>query len=225
MLLYAITSRRLLPGDDAGRRQRLVELARAWADGGVGTIQIREKDLALSDLQSLTASVVEAVRATGAATRVLVNGPAQVALDAGADGVHLPSIPATADPSGNPQLVGAAGNAVRAAYQVYERAGREAIVSAACHSPEEIRRAAGASLLLFSPVFEKVTEQGVTNGQGLTALRVAVEVAAPIPVIALGGVTEKNAAACVENGAAGIAAIRLFIGDAWRSLASGRSSS
>ncbi|HKR27889.1 MAG TPA: thiamine phosphate synthase, partial [Acidobacteriaceae bacterium] len=91
-------------------------------------------------------------------------------------------------------------------------------------SPEEIRRAAGASLLLFSPVFEKVTEQSVANGQGLAALRAAVEVAAPAPVIALGGVTEKNAAACVENGAAGIAAIRLFIGDAWRSLAAGRSS-
>lgn len=225
MLLYAITSRRLLPGDDAGRRRRLVELARAWADGGVDYIQIREKDLALGELQSLTASIVEAVRAAGKETRVLVNGPAQVALDAGADGVHLPSIPATADPTGNPQLVGAAGNAVFAAHQVYQRAGREAIVSAACHSPEEIRRAAGASLLLFSPVFEKVTEQGLTNGQGLAALRAAADVAAPAAVIALGGVTEKNAAACVENGAAGIAAIRLFIGDAWRSLASGRSAS
>lgn len=224
MLLYAISSRRLLPGEDAERRQRLVELAREWANGGVDYIQIREKDLPLAELQSLAAGVVEAVHATGAATRVLVNGPAQVALDAGADGVHLPTTPATAEPSGNPQLVGAAGNAVRAAHAVYERAGKEAIVSAACHSQDEIRRAAGASLLLFSPVFEKVTEQSVTNGQGLAALRAAVEVAAPAPVIALGGVTEKNAAACVESGAGGIAAIRLFIGGGWRTLAAGRSS-
>lgn len=225
MLLYAITSRKLLPGEDPERRQRLVELARAWASGGVDYIQIREKDLPLAELQSLAAKIVETVRATGAATHVLVNGPAQVALDAGADGVHLPSTPATTDPSGNPQLVGAAGNAVRAAHQVYERAGREAIVSAACHSPDEIRRAAGASLLLFSPVFEKVTGQGIANGQGLAALRAAVEMAAPAAVIALGGVTEKNAATCVENGAAGIAAIRLFIGEEWRTLATGRSAS
>lgn len=224
MLLYAITSRRALPGDDAEQRRRLVELALAWASGGVDYIQIREKDLPLPELQSLAAQVVEAVRSTASDTRVLVNGPAQIAIAAGADGVHLPSTPGL-EPAGNPQMVGTAGTAVRAADGAYERAGREAIVSAACHSPEEIRRASGASLLLFSPVFEKVTAQKVTSGQGLTALRAAVELAAPIPVVALGGVTEKNAAACIENGAAGIAAIRLFIGDAWRSLVSVQSSS
>ena len=224
MLLYAITSRRALPGDDAEQRRRLVTLALSWAGGGVDYIQIREKDLPLPELQSLTAQIVEAVRSTASDTRVLLNGPAQIALAAGADGVHLPSTPGL-EPAGKPTMVGTAGTAVRAADGAYERAGREAIVSAACHSPEEIRRASGASLLLFSPVFEKVTAQKVTNGQGLAALRSAVAIAAPIPVIALGGVTEKNAAACIENGAAGIAAIRLFIGDAWRSLVSVQSTS
>jgi thiamine-phosphate pyrophosphorylase len=217
MLLYAISSRKALPGDDVEQRRRLVELALGWASGGVDYIQIREKDLPLPELQSLAAQVVEAVRSTGSSTRVLLNGPAQVALAAGADGVHLPSTPGL-DPTGNPQMIGTAGTAVRAADGAYERAGREAVVSAACHSPEEIRRATGASLLLFSPVFEKVSDKHVTNGQGLAALRAAVELAAPTPIVALGGVTEKNAAACVQNGAAGIAAIRLFIGDGWRSL-------
>jgi thiamine-phosphate pyrophosphorylase len=73
-------------------------------------------------------------------------------------------------------------------------------------------------MLLFSPIFEKVTQQGNTRGQGLAALRAAVDLAKPTPVLALGGVTEKNAAACVQNGAAGIAAIRLFLSDEWRSL-------
>jgi thiamine-phosphate pyrophosphorylase len=211
MLLYAITSRRLLPGDEAARRDRLVQLAQLWAQGGVDFIQIREKDLPLAELQPLAARIVEAVHSTdGAAsssrerTRVLVNGPAQLALDAGADGVHLH---ANAGPA-----------AVRAAGQVYARAGREPVVSAACHSPEEIRQAAGATQLLFSPVFEKVTGQGMSRGQGLAALRAGVDQAQPVPVLALGGVTEKNAAACVQAGAAGIAAIRLFLGDEWRSL-------
>jgi thiamine-phosphate pyrophosphorylase len=109
--------------------------------------------------------------------------------------------------------------AVQAAEQVYARAGGEAVISAACHSPDEIRQAAGASLLLFSPVFEKVSGEKVTIGQGLVALRAAVDLARPIPVLALGGVTERNAAACVQAGAAGIAAIRLFLDDAWRGLA------
>jgi len=207
MLLYAITSRRLLPGDETARRDRLVDLARVWARGGVDTIQVREKDLPLGELQPLAARIVEAVHSAAAAvrTRVLVNGPAQVALDAGADGVHLHADAGVA--------------ALQAAQQAYARAGRELLVSAACHSADEIRRAAGASMLLFSPVFEKVTGQGMSRGQGIAALRAAVEQAQPTPVLALGGVTEKNAAACLQAGAVGIAAIRLFLGDAWRTLA------
>jgi len=167
MLLYAITNRKLLAGDEAERCNRLVELAAVWAQGGVDYLQVREKDMPLNELQPLAARVVEAVRA---------------------------------------------------AHQVYDRAGREAIVSVACHSPEEIREALGASMLLFSPIFEKVTEPRSLRGQGLGALRRAAELAAPIPVFALGGVTERNAAACVQAGAAGVAAIRLFLGGAWRGL-------
>ena len=203
MLLYAITNRKLLAGDDAAQRQRLVALAAEWARSGVDTIQIREKDLPLTELQTLATQIVDAVRVVGGKTCVLVNGPAQMALDAGADGVHLHA------------GIGAA--AVRAAHQVYERAGREAVVSAACHSEDEIRQSTGASVLLFSPVFEKVTEPA-RRGQGLTALRSAAELAKPTPVFALGGVTEKNAAACVQVGAAGVAAIRLFLGEGWKGL-------
>lgn len=204
MLLYAITSRGLLQGDEAARRDRLVELASKWARGGVDYIQVREKDLPLTELQPLAARIVEAVHREGGKARVLVNGPAQVALDAGADGVHLHS---TATPQ-----------ASQAAHLAYERAGREVVISAACHSGEEIRRAGGASLLLFSPVFEKVAGPRAGRGQGIAAIRDAADLAKPIPVLALGGVTEKNAAACVQAGAAGIAAIRLFLGAAWRGL-------
>lgn len=204
MLLYAITSRRLLPGDDAAQRDGLVELARGWARGGVHTIQVREKDLPLTELQLLARRIVEAVQAEQSRTRVLVNGPAQVALDAGADGVHLHA--------------GMGAHAIRAAQQAYARNGKEPMISAACHSPEEIRQASGASLLLFSPVFEKVTGEAHQRGQGLAALRDAVELAKPTPVLALGGVTEKNAAPCIQAGAVGVAAIRLFLGDAWRGL-------
>jgi thiamine-phosphate pyrophosphorylase len=204
MLLYAITNRRLLDGDENAKRDGLVALADQWASGGVDTIQLREKDLPLIELQFLAARVVQAVRATKGKTRVLVNGPAQLALDVGADGVHLH---ANAGPA-----------AVRAAQQVYARANLEPVISAACHTPEEIKQATGASMLLFSPIFEKVTEQGNTRGQGLAALRAAVDLANPTPVLALGGITEKNAAACIQNGAVGIAAIRLFLSESWRSL-------
>lgn len=225
MLLYAITNRKLLAPDEDVRRQRLVVLAAEWARGGVDTIQIREKDLPLTELQALATQIVNAVRAVAGAagkTRVLVNGPAQVALDAGADGIHLPAAAPLPHPmAGNDALSGTVATAIRAAHQVYARAGREAVVSAACHSADEIRQASTASLLLFSPVFEKITEPQRAKGQGLAALRAAADLAKPTPVFALGGVTEKNAAACVQAGAAGVAAIRLFLGDAWTDLKSG----
>jgi len=64
--------------------------------------------------------------------------------------------------------------------------------------------AAGATFAVFAPVFEK---KNVPTA-GLAALRQACE--AKIPVFALGGVTLANAHSCLEAGASGIAAIRLF---------------
>jgi len=206
MLLYAITSRRLLPGTEAEKRAGLVALARAWARGGVDYVQIREKDLPGPELLALAQQIVVAVREEGRETRVLVNGLAEIALAAGADGVHLP---------GSAPL--RTGDEAR---RVYRQAEREAIVSRACHSVDEVRAAGDASLIVFAPVFEKVDspEGDAVPGQGLGALSKACRTAGPVPVFALGGVTPQNAADCVAAGAAGVAGIRLFLGEDWRGL-------
>ena len=68
------------------------------------------------------------------------------------------------------------------------------------------------TLILYAPVFEKLTPEGKLPGQGLEALKAAVRAAAGnLPVFALGGVTNENAPACIAVGAAGIAGIRLFL--------------
>jgi len=84
---------------------------------------------------------------------------------------------------------------------------------------EDVRTARDVSLLLYAPVFEK-TDPGDTPlpGQGLAALSEACRAAGQVPVLAIGGVTHDNAAACIAAGAAGIAAIRLFLSEDWRSL-------
>lgn len=203
MLLYAITQRALLPGSETERRAALVALARHWAQRGVDYIQIREKDLSAPDLLALSRGIVSAVRASNAPTRVLLNGPAAIALAAGADGVHLPS--------------NAGANAAQQARSLYAREGKRITLSHACHTLEDVRAVRGENpddtLILYAPVFEKVTTEGRIPGCGLDALRRAVEAAAPIPVFALGGVTMENAATCIAAGAAGIAGIRLFLED------------
>jgi thiamine-phosphate pyrophosphorylase len=205
MLLYAITGRRLLAGSERERQAALPALARGWACGRVDYIQVREKDLTLPDLLALTRQIVAAVRRENTQTRILLNGPAEIALEAGADGVHLPgSSPAAA---------------LEAAHNLYRQAGIEPVISQACHSIAEIYSARDTSLILFAPVFEKKDPgEAPLPGQGLAALSAACRAAALVPVFALGGVTPENAAACIAVGAAGIAAIRLFLGDDWRGL-------
>jgi thiamine-phosphate pyrophosphorylase len=99
--------------------------------------------------------------------------------------------------------------------QAIGRCGRAAadrelpIVAVSCHSRAEVVRAesAGADFAVFAPMFEKKDAPG-TAPVGLGALHEACAV--KMPVLALGGITLRNARSCIEAGAAGIAAIRLF---------------
>ena len=97
---------------------------------------------------------------------------------------------------------------------MFARAGvREPVIGISAHSAAEVASAEahGADFAVFAPVFEKI---GAVNREGLEQLRRICHRAEmaqpPMPVLALGGVTQENARQCAEAGAAGIAAIRLF---------------
>ncbi len=128
------------------------------------------------------------------------------------------------------QLV-AAVTQIRKDWKSHHNSGDEPAISVSCHTVADIlaARAAGATLALFAPVFEKALPGSpAIAGQGLKSLAEACAAArqpAPqpeLPVLALGGVTLQNAAECTAAGAAGIAAIRLFLDSRdeqdWRSL-------
>lgn len=217
MLLCAITDRRLAGETLATQRVGLVALARTWAENGVALVQLREKDLPVPELLSLARAMRQAVRSVGAATRLVLNAPVDVALASGADGVHLPA-------GAFPQEM----EKVRAFYAVRPVSSDAPVrgpfwTSVSCHTQEEVQEARQQHVdcVLFAPVFEKRIDAGKTlPGQGLEALAAACRAAGPVPVLALGGVTAENAAMCVAAGAAGIAAIRLFHGApaAWNRL-------
>lgn len=208
MLLYYITDRTQFSGGEAARRAQLLDRIGAAARTGVDYIQLREKDLPARELEALARGAVERVRAAGQKTRLLVNARADVAIAAGADGVHLP-----ADEISPAE-----------ARRIFAAAGIDAaIIGISCHSVEEVRRAfaEGADLAVFGPVFEKDGASGV----GLKRLGEACA-ASPglpvLPVLALGGVTMENARECLRAGSAGVAGIRLFqTGDLERLTESG----
>jgi thiamine-phosphate pyrophosphorylase len=172
----------------------------------VDFIQLREKDLSAAALQSLTREVLASI--DGRRTKLLVNvssrESAAWALGAGADGVHLAGTPLPGAASSLRKALGSA----------------NPIISVPCHSLEDIEVACGeqVDLILFSPVFGKLSVGFSQPAQGLDGLRLACATARGIPVLALGGITAANALGCVAAGAAGIAGIRLFAGDDWRRL-------
>ena len=189
MLRYAIVDRTYEPGSAARLAER-----------GVGYVQLREKALPDGELLALARVIVADIASVrGAELKLLLNARPDIAVAAGeAVGVHLTSRAGELTPRQVREVFG-------------EGAAR--CVSVACHTVEEVARAhaEGADLVLFGPVFEKrVAGLHIRDGSGLEQLRRACRTAKGTPVLALGGVTEENAGACVEAGAAGIAAIRLF---------------
>jgi thiamine-phosphate pyrophosphorylase len=195
-LLYYITDRSQFPGDESARRYALLAKVAEAARAGVDYIQLREKDLSTRELESLARQMVAAVRENSPSTRLLINSRTDIALAAGADGVHL-------------RANDVAPHEVR---QVLEVSAQRPLttdrflVAASCHTAADVIRAESddADFAVFAPVFEKKHVQPA----GIAALREACR--AKIPVLALGGVNLENAASCLNAGAAGIAAIRLF---------------
>jgi thiamine-phosphate pyrophosphorylase len=190
MLQYAITS---------GEGWAAVKHAHRWVREGVQFVQLREKQLAAGELVKLATALRAALHEAGK-TKLLVNGRADVAVAAGADGVHLTSQTGELTVEQVRQVFAAAG------------AGKP-VISISCHTLNEVKQALAdeVDLILFGPVFEKrVEDEIVGEGVGLDVLQEACAAANGTPVLALGGVTWPKSELCIEAGAAGVAGIRLF---------------
>jgi len=151
---------------------------------GLGLVQVREKGMDVGALAAFTREVVR--RARGRNCRVLLNGPAEVAAAAGADGVHM-SADALMQSDARPEIE---------------------LVGASCHAVAELAHAAELALdyAIFGPVQETPTHPNVP-GMGWDRFR-AVARGQPMPVYAIGGLGERDLAEARRAGAHGIAAIR-----------------
>lgn len=201
-LLCYITDRRAFSGNELERRHKLLHKISEAIKAEVDYIQLREKDLPMRDVESLAREVLSIrnelrTERQELRTAILINSRTDVVIAAGADGVHLRSDDISP------------GEVRQIWRQSAVGPGREPVIGVSCHSPEEVKRAAenGATFAILAPIFEK-KETPTTNSVGLAQLQAACE--HNIPVFALGGIRSSNVQSCLESGATGIAAIRLF---------------
>jgi thiamine-phosphate pyrophosphorylase len=192
--LCLITDRRRVATDARSPRDEILQLER-WLDDAaaqVDLVQIREPDLEARLLLELATRVVARMR--GTSTSVIVNDRSDVAMAAGADGVHLRASSPPVD-------------------RIRRLTGCRFGIGRSVHSVEEIRSAVPAcapDYFLFGTTFPTASKPDGTRTHGVTGLAAAAAMT-DIPVLAVGGITPARAGRCIASGAAGIAAIGAFL--------------
>lgn len=183
-LFYYITDRRQLTGIT------LISCIKRALDWGVDFIQIREKDLSDRALYELTCRVVFLSRTTEC--KILVNGRADIALAAGAQGVHLPST----------------GTRIQ---EIRPWLPRDFIVGVSVHTMGEIRDACAqaADYILVGHLFPTSSKESYGRPLGLRFLRKACS-SVSTPIFGLGGIRPEFVTPVLAAGAAGISGISLF---------------
>lgn len=183
LLLYAVTDRSHLGG------RSLYEAVEAAIQGGITCLQLREKGLSDQEMLAEARALLPLCRAHN--IPLILNDRVDLALAAGADGVHV-------------------GQEDLEAGLARQKLGPDKILGVSAHSVEEALRAQaqGADYLGVGALFPTGTKQNVvaTSPDTLKAICQAVT----IPVVAIGGVTGDNLpqlAGCGMAGAAVVSAI------------------
>jgi thiamine-phosphate pyrophosphorylase len=189
-LIFLISSGSLTDENFLDSSVHLVGKFSEAARSGVDFIQIREKKISAMNLLELVRRVVSEISDTHC--RVVVNERFDVAIVAGAHGVHLTStsIPAEIVRSNVPDGF---------------------IIGKSAHSISEIENAKkSVDYLFFGPIFDTPSKIGIIESKGVEELKRAVDAASPRPVIALGGIKIQNVNEVSKSGVIGIAGIGLF---------------
>jgi len=179
--LYLVTDAAL-----AGRRA-IEEIVREAVAGGVTVVQLREKGASSREMLRQARALRDLLAPRG--VPLIVNDRCDVALAAGADGVHV-------------------GQGDLPCVLVRELAGPDLVIGVSVSTVEEAVQAErdGADYLGVSPVFETPTKTDTPPAVGLDGLR-RIREAVRLPLVAIGGIHAGNAAAVIRAGADGIAVV------------------
>ena len=183
--LYPITDRRLSGLTHAEQVARLCE-------GGARLVQLREKHLSPREFYAEVVEALKVARLFGA--KLIINDRADLALAAGADGVHL----------------GQDDMPPRAARELL---GEAAVVGFSTHSVSQAVEAARlpVSYVAIGPVFDTASKENPDPVVGLEGLRRVREAAAGVPLVAIGGISAESAPSVIEAGADSVAVIGALV--------------
>lgn len=179
--LYLVTDSRLCRG------RTVLEQVRLAMDGGVRMIQIREKGLAGSEYARLAGAARALTRARNG--WLLVNDRVDVALAAGADGIHL-------------------GQRDIAPREARRQLGPDAIIGVSVKTVAEARTAErdGVDYVAVNGIFSTTTKADLGALPGLAALR-AIRAAIRLPLLGIGGIHAGNCGDVISAGADGVAVV------------------
>lgn len=192
-LIYLITGGELTSENFAKKTPEILRVIEKAVEAEVSLIQIREKKLSAKLLFELVRGAASVTR--NSPVKLLINDRGDIALAAGADGVHLTSKSLPAD-------------VIRQSFPP------EFLIGVSAHTPEEIEKAklGKADWATFGPIFPTPSKARYGAPQGIGKLREAVKRSGDFPVLAIGGIDQENFAEALRAGAAGVAAIR-FLND------------
>ena len=180
MLLYAVTDRRWSEGTT------LYEQVEQALQGGVSTLQLREKNLSEEEFLKEAMEIKELCKKYD--VPLIINDNVEVAIKCGAHGVHV-------------------GQEDMEASKVREKVGPDMIIGVSAHNVEEARRAVsnGADYLGVGAVFSTSTKDDVDvlSKETLKDICLAVDV----PVVAIGGINQDNILELKGTGVDGVAVV------------------
>jgi thiamine-phosphate pyrophosphorylase len=192
MILCLVTDRRRL-GEALGLPpDRWIEALQQQVDGaahgGIDYIQVREPDLEAGPLIEIVRSLIQI---TSGRTRILVNDRIDVAISAGASGVHLKE-----------QSIAAA--------DTRRLAPPGFVIGCSVHEISGVAARNAADFLIAGTVRPTASKRPVEYLDE-DGLRRIVDAAAGQPVLGIGGLDVRSVPLVVASGAAGMAAVSAFI--------------
>lgn len=165
----------------------LVDTVAAAVRAGAPAILLREKDLPRAERRDVAATLAEVTTTHGA--RLLVASDPDLAIEVGAAGVHLASRDPAPDTDG-------------------------LLLGRSCHDAVEVAGAVadGVDYVTVSPVAATPSKPGYGPALGTQGVAAQAAAAAPVPVLALGGVTPANTLEMLHAGAHGVAVMGAVMG-------------